>query len=99
MKEELNYVQSHSMRNNLIFSNIIEETNEAAERTEAILRQFKVKNMKIAQDLAYEIKFDRVHRIGQKRTDGKIHQLAQKLGRYFFRFAQHLPHTRFSAMI
>ena len=40
MKEELNYLQSQSMRNNLIFSNIKEEINETAERTEAILRQF-----------------------------------------------------------
>ena len=82
MKEELNYLQSQSMRNNLIFSNIKEEINETVERTEAILRQFMVKDMKIAQDLVNEMKFDRVHRIGQNRADGKSRQIVARFTMY-----------------
>lgn len=78
MKDELNYLQSQSMRNNLIFSNIPEERNETNERTEAILRQFIEDKLKIAHDLVNNIQFERVHRIGQRRADGRIRQIVAK---------------------
>lgn len=78
MKEELNYLQSQSMRNNLIFSNISEERNETNERSEQILRDFMVDKLKMAQDMVSEIQFERVHRIGQTKMDGKSRQLIAK---------------------
>lgn len=78
MKDELNYLQSQSMRNNLMFSNIPEDINETNERTEAIVRHFIVDKLKIAHDLVKDMQFERVHRIGQPRADGKIRQIIAK---------------------
>lgn len=62
----LTYMQSQSMRNNLVFTNISEVENERNEDTERILRQFVVEKMKVAQNLVDEIRFERVHRVGEK---------------------------------
>ena len=63
LKDEVCYLQSQSMRNNLVFGNIQEIDSED---TEKVLRQFLVEKMKIAQDLVNEIRFERVHRMGLK---------------------------------
>ena len=78
VKDELNYLHSLSMRNDLIFSNIPEERNETYERTEKILRQFIEDKLKFEHDLVNDIQLERVHRIGQCRADGKIRQIVAK---------------------
>ena len=40
MKDGMNYMQSQTMRNNLIFGNIPEEANETPVRSEQIIRDF-----------------------------------------------------------
>ena len=63
LKDEVCYLQSQFMRNNLVFGNIQEIDSEDREK---VLRQFLVEKMKIAQDLVNEIRFERVHRMGLK---------------------------------
>jgi hypothetical protein len=73
LRSEMVYLQSQSMRNNLVFSNIpeaqgVEGTNVNAEDCEQVVRDFMVSKMKMAQDLVNNFKFDRVHRMGPKRS-------------------------------
>ena len=46
MKDDMNYMQSQPMRNNLIFGNIPEETNETPVRSEQIIKDYhkQIKN-------------------------------------------------------
>ena len=62
LKESLVYLQSQSMRNNLIFCNI--EENEQPENTEQVIRNFIVEKMKVAEDLVREMRIERAHRMG-----------------------------------
>ncbi|XP_045188329.2 uncharacterized protein LOC123546200 [Mercenaria mercenaria] len=64
MKDEVNYMKSQSMRNNLIFGNIEEEPAEKPARTEEIVRKFMVDKLKIVQDIVNNIRIERVHRTG-----------------------------------
>ena len=61
LKESLVYVQSQSMRNNLVICNIEERQSED---TESIVRDFLVQKLKIAQDTVNQIQIERAHRIG-----------------------------------
>ncbi|WAR21945.1 hypothetical protein MAR_015919 [Mya arenaria] len=63
-KDDLFYVQSQSMRNNLIFGNIPEPQAETWEQSESTICDFMKSKLKIAEDLANSIKFERVHRMG-----------------------------------
>ena len=51
-KEELLYIQSQSMRNNIIFTNIPEETRETRDQLESKLRSFLVEKLEIAQNIS-----------------------------------------------
>ncbi|XP_053381981.1 uncharacterized protein LOC128551589 [Mercenaria mercenaria] len=51
------------MRNNLIFGNIAESSDESPVQTEAKLREFMTDKLKMAADLVDQIKFERVHRM------------------------------------
>jgi hypothetical protein len=64
MKESLLYMQSKSMRNNLIFGGIEEEGYEKPENTEALLRNFMVEKLQLAKDFMSNIKIERAHRMG-----------------------------------
>lgn len=66
LKGTVTYLQSHTMRNNLIFGNIEEEDNEKPERTEAITRKFMVEKLGIAKDIVDNMKLERVHRLKRK---------------------------------
>lgn len=70
MEDNLLYMQSQSMRNNLIFTNITESVNEKPEESERLLRTFLVEKCQIAQSIVNEIKFERVHRMGRTRSGG-----------------------------
>lgn len=63
-KDELLYVKSQSMRNNLIFGNIPELKNETHEQTESLLRTFLVEKLQIAHELVSNLKIERAHRMG-----------------------------------
>ena len=64
MQDSLLYLQSQSMRNNLVFSGLTEDGNEKPEITEGKVRQFMVEKMKIAQDIVDGFQLERVHRMG-----------------------------------
>ena len=62
LKDSLVYLQSQSMRNNLIFCNI--EEKEQPENTEQVVRNFLVEKMKVAEDLVRDMRIERAHRMG-----------------------------------
>ena len=64
-QNEISDLKCRSMRDNLLFSKIKERENED---TKEVLYNFLINNMKI-EDAREKIKFDRVHRVGAKRTD------------------------------
>ena len=70
LEESLRYVQSQSMRNNLIFTHIHEAVGEAHEQTEHKLREFLVEKCKLVQQGVNDIQFERVHRLGQHHNNG-----------------------------
>ena len=69
MQDDLLYLQSQSMRNNLMFANIPEEVNETPVQVEYKLRDFMTHKLKIAQDIVDGIKFERVHRVTPKSAE------------------------------
>ena len=64
MNDTLLYVQSQSMRNNLVFSGITKDPHEKPEATEFNLRKFMVDKLKIAQGIVDGFRLERVHRMG-----------------------------------
>lgn len=77
IKGDLVYLQSQSMRSNLLFAGIEEAPNEVPEQTEQTLRNFMETHLKMAKQEVDEIGFDRVHRIGQ-RVSGKSRSIVAK---------------------
>ena len=69
MKENMTYLQSQSMRNNLVFCNIQETPSERIAETEKKVREFMVEKLKIAQHLVDEMKLERVHRMTSQGGD------------------------------
>ena len=51
LRNSVVYLQCQSMRNNFIFCNIPETTNERNNETEEILRSFMVHKLELAQEL------------------------------------------------
>ena len=64
MQDSILYLQSQSMRNNLVFSVITEDNHENPEATEVKVRHFMVEKLKIAQDIVDGFQLERVHRMG-----------------------------------
>ncbi|XP_053388875.1 uncharacterized protein LOC128551939 [Mercenaria mercenaria] len=77
LREEIVYLQSQSMRNNLVFGNISEAPTETPHDCEKVLRDFMLKEMKLAEDLVSQIKFDRVHRMG-KQSENRSRRIIAK---------------------
>ena len=73
LKDEVIYLQSQSMRNNLIFSNIPETQGETNEQVESKIKvlNFIFEKMKVAKEVVDRMSFDRVHRMGPH-IDGKL---------------------------
>jgi vacuolar-type H+-ATPase subunit I/STV1 len=69
MRSELTYLQSQSMRNNIIFGGIEESPNERPQDTETKVRTFMVERLKLAQNLVDSMVIERVHRTGVQETD------------------------------
>lgn len=100
LKDELVYIQSQSMRNNLIFSNIPEDVNEKPEVTESKLRAFLVEKLRMAQDAVEQIQFDRVHRFGNRTNSMIYRRIVAKFSFYKQRedvrkLRKNLEHTEF----
>ncbi len=70
LKDSVVYLQSQSMRNNLIFGNIPESQSEKPDQTEVKLRTFMHEKLGLAKELADSMKLDRVHRMGPTATPG-----------------------------
>ena len=68
LKEEGLKLQCHSMKDNLVFTNIDESFEDRSEDTERVLTKFLEKEMKIPKEVLQKITFDRVHRMGRKNT-------------------------------
>ena len=66
LKGDLVYLQSQTMRNNLVFANIDEAPTEEHENTEQILREFLESKMKVAKEQVDRMAFERVHRMGPR---------------------------------
>lgn len=78
MEDTLSYVQSQSMRNNLVFTNIPEGINERHEETEQKLRSFMVDKMKLAQSIVDGFQFERVHRMGDRSVGSRNRNIVAK---------------------
>lgn len=81
LRDDLTYMKSQSMRNNLIFTNIPEEANtdvESLENTESKLRDHLQSALKIAKETVEAIRFERVHRTPGHRIDGKTRSIVAK---------------------
>ena len=80
IRNEVVYLQSQSMRNNLLFTNISEAqggVTETQSETESKLRELLETKMKIAHDIVKSIVFERVHRTGRK-TESRSRSIVAK---------------------
>jgi len=66
MKDDMYYIQSQTMRNDLIFGNISEEANETPVKSEQIVRDFIISKLKIAKEEVDNMRFENVQSISQK---------------------------------
>lgn len=66
LKDTISYLQSQSMRNNLVFCNIKENPDEKPLDTEEIIRHFMVEKLELAKEIVDQMKLERVHRMGAK---------------------------------
>ncbi|XP_052278539.1 uncharacterized protein LOC127877007 [Dreissena polymorpha] len=81
LRDNVTYLQSQSMRNNLIFTGVSEDNSngsEPPETTEKRLRQHLHDACKIARDVADSIKFERVHRSPGSQISGKVRNIVAK---------------------
>ncbi|KAH3806176.1 hypothetical protein DPMN_134492 [Dreissena polymorpha] len=81
LREDVSYLQSQSMRSNLIFTPVPEAAGsdiETPEVTEAKLRQHLVSAFKLTQEVATSLRFERVHRSPGSPTPGKIRNIIAK---------------------
>ena len=69
LNEELLQMQARMMRDNLVFYNVKEHPNESPADCSETLRGFLKDEMKIDDGNLAKVKFDRVHRMGQKDTN------------------------------
>ena len=70
LKNNIVYLQSQYMRNNLVFTGIPESDSETNEESESNIRVFLHEKLKVAKALADKILFDRVHKMGSKSSKG-----------------------------
>jgi predicted nucleic acid-binding Zn-ribbon protein len=81
LRDDLTYIKSQSMRNNLVFTNVAEDNssgNETYEATEKKLRQHLQDALKISKETAESIRFERVHRTPGQPIVGKVRNIVAK---------------------
>ena len=77
LKDDLVYLQSQSMRSNLVFTNVPESAIEGQVETEENVRNHLRDKMKIAKEQVEKISFERVHIMGAKQN-GRIRNIVAK---------------------
>ncbi|XP_052766903.1 uncharacterized protein LOC128207802 [Mya arenaria] len=81
LRDDVAYLKSQSMRNNLVFTNVPEDNssgNEPADVTENKLRMHMQETLKIAKETAESIRFERVHRSPGQPRQGKVRNIVAK---------------------
>lgn len=81
LRDDVAYLKSQSMRNNLVFTNIPEDNtsgNEPADVTESKLRQHLQEKLKLAKETAESIRFERIHRSPGHPVQGRIRNVIAK---------------------
>lgn len=81
LREDVTYLTSQSMRNNLIFTGVSETLtngNEPAETTERKLRQHLINALHVAKETAQSMRFERVHRSPGQPVPGKTRSIIAK---------------------
>ncbi|XP_052268783.1 uncharacterized protein LOC127870167 [Dreissena polymorpha] len=78
LREDLTYMKSQSMRNNLIFTGVPEVESESPDTTESILRKHLTDALKIERETVASIKFEKVHRSPGEQTRGRARSLIAK---------------------
>lgn len=74
--DDIAYLKSQSMRNNLIFTGVQESGKiESPDQTETKLRRHLVGAMHMSADVAESIKFERVHRSPSEPIRGKTRSI------------------------
>ncbi|KAH3888548.1 hypothetical protein DPMN_012584 [Dreissena polymorpha] len=77
-RDDIAYLKSQSMRNNLILTGIPEVNGETAKVTETKLREHLQNAMKIAKEVVDSIQLERVHRSPGHPTPGKTRSIVAK---------------------
>lgn len=89
LKDDVAYLKSQSMRNNLIFTGVPEiGTNEGFEQTEAKLRQHLVDALKLTKEEADNMRFERVHRSPSEPISGRTRSIVAKFT--YFKDREHV---------
>lgn len=78
LKDDVAYLKSQSMRNNLVFTGVTEADNESYEQTETKLRQHLVDAMKLTKETVNSIRFERVHRSPSEPQPDRIRSIIAK---------------------
>ncbi|XP_052238670.1 uncharacterized protein LOC127849972 [Dreissena polymorpha] len=81
LRDNVTYLQSQSMCNNLIFTGVSEDNSngsEPSETTEKRLSQHLHDACKVPRDVADSIKFERVHRSPGSPISGKVRNIVAK---------------------
>ncbi|XP_052286605.1 uncharacterized protein LOC127882142 [Dreissena polymorpha] len=81
LRDDVAYLKSQSMRNNLVFTNIPEDNStgsEPPEVTERKLRNHLEEKLKIAKETADAMRFERVHRSPSHPVHGKVRNIIAK---------------------
>jgi vacuolar-type H+-ATPase subunit I/STV1 len=86
LKDSISYLQSQSMRNNLIFGNIEESPGEKPQDTEQKIRSFLHEKLHIAQSIVDSIKIERAHRMGPPTNHNTVSTASKKPRRVVCKF-------------
>ena len=81
LRDDVAYLKSQSMRNNLVFTNVPEDNaggNGSGEATERRLLQHLQDALKVAKETADSIRFERVHRSPGYPVPGKVRTIVAK---------------------
>ena len=85
LSDDLSYLKSQSMRNNLVFSGLEEDNSSGSETpaiTERKLRDHLHQKMKIAKETVETLCFDRVHRMPSQPVAGKVRNIVARFTYY-----------------
>lgn len=78
LKMTLLDLQCRSMRDNLLIMGIEENVKETYETSEALVRTFMQERLEIPEEEVKKIQLERVHRLGQRKEQGKPRPLVAK---------------------